>query len=380
MRIGMILSSPLPPREGIGFYAWNLARYLVQNGNQVHLITRGGLKLARPEVMDGITIWKPPFLPIYPLHVYFHNLFITDLLHRLEKDLDLLHLHTPLVILPKTNLPVLVTVHTPLKADLRSVKAKNLFGLLIKLQTPVSLMIEANLYNRADRFVAVANSVANELDEYGINFNNISVVGNGVDTNLFRPRQSESENNQLYFLTVARLAPRKGLEDLIEAARIVTRQYPQIKFVIVGSGPLYSDLRKLVKKYLLQAKVIFTGQITDRALLIQYYQRAFVYVHPAHYEGLPTVLLEAMACGKAVISTAVSGALDVVINEVNGLLIEPRQPNFLAQAMVRVVEDPDIAERLGTTARKTICDRYSWELVGDRYIKEYHALLEGHRQ
>ncbi len=147
MRICMVLSTPLPPREGIGFYVWNLAGYLTRRGHQVHLITRGGAGPTTCEVVDGITVWRPTFLPVYPFHVHLHGLFVNRLLRKLEPELDVLHLHTPLVQLPHTKLPTLVTVHTPMKADTAAVPANNLLGWLVKLQAPVSYLLEQKVFD-----------------------------------------------------------------------------------------------------------------------------------------------------------------------------------------------------------------------------------------
>ncbi len=160
MQIGMILSTPLPAMEGIGFYTWNLARFLTHRGYKIHLITRGGYRSITPQEVDGITIWRPIFFPIYPFHVHLHNLFVNSLIHHLESEIDIYHLHTPLVAIPSTQKPILVTVHTPLKADSRSIQVDNWLSLLVKLQMPVSLHVEKQLLKKANRLVAVAQSVA----------------------------------------------------------------------------------------------------------------------------------------------------------------------------------------------------------------------------
>src|SRR3954464_7899683 len=146
MRICMILSAPLPPREGIGFYAWNLAKHLSRLGHQVQLITRGAARRTSREVVDGITIWRPAFVPAYPFHVHLHGLFIDRIVRELEPEVDLFHLHTPLVKWPATSLPALVTVHTPMKSDTGAIPAASLLGWLIKLQAPVSYQLEQRLF------------------------------------------------------------------------------------------------------------------------------------------------------------------------------------------------------------------------------------------
>jgi glycosyltransferase involved in cell wall biosynthesis len=123
--------------------------------------------------------------------------------------------------------------------------------------------------------------------------------------------------------------------------------------------------------------VTLLGHIADRAEMVRIYQGAAAYVHAAHYEGLPTVLLEAMACGRPVVATAVSGALDVLQDGYNGLLVSPRNPQQMADSIVRLLQDPALTERLGKAALATIQERYSWHVVSRSYLAQYEALLAG---
>jgi glycosyltransferase involved in cell wall biosynthesis len=296
----------------------------------------------------------------------------------LAGEFDLLHLHTPLVQWPTTRLPTLVTVHTPMKTDAAAVPTDTLLGWLVKLQAPVSYTLEQQLFDRAGKLVAVANSVAQELQVYGVDPRRVEVLGNGVDADTFRPGQPELLNGtDPYFLSVARLAPRKGLEDLVRCAEFVAERLPQVRFFIAGTGPLERSLRWEISRRGLNERVILLGHITDRARLVKLYQGAAAYIHPAHYEGLATVLLEAMACGRPVIATAVSGALDVVQHGQNGLLVPPRDPEGLGLTAMQLLGQPDFAAALGLAARQTIEQRYSWDVVGQNYLAQYEALLQG---
>ncbi len=375
MHICMVTSAPLPPREGMGFYVWNLARFLTSSGHAVQVITRGGPKATYHQSSESVTIWQVTFLPLYPFHVHFHSLFVNRLLRELEPNIDLLHLHSPLVMRPKTDLPCLVTVHTPMKADVGSLRPNTPLSLLAKLQAPVSFRIEMGLFSSADSITAVANSVAIELSDYGLNSEQVTVMANGVDTQSFSPNGSLNPALQRYCLTVGRLGPRKGLEDLIHCARLLVGLFPDLHFLIAGSGPFAGQLGAVIGKYGLHGRVKLLGHIGDRAQLADLYRGATAYIHPAHYEGLPTVLLEAMACGRPVVTTAVGGALDVIEDGHNGLLVPPKAPQAMAAAVARIIRDPDLAKRLGSAARRTVEERYSWEVVGQHYLKEYQKLL-----
>lgn len=375
MRIAMITSAPMPPREGIGFYAWNLAGQLTRQGHEVHLITRGRARITSKEIIDDVTIWKPPFLPIYPLHVHFHSLFVDWLLRRLRYDLDLLHLHTPLVKQPKTRLPTIVTVHTPMKADVGSIIPDTPLAILTKLQTPISIRLEKEVLHKAVKITAVASSVANELSAYGIDPQTVSVLGNGVDTRIFFPDEAEPVFPHPYILTTGRLGLRKGLEDLIQCAQRITEENHRLTFIIAGEGPLRKKLQNIINQLGLSERILLIGHITDRQQMVQLYRGAVIFVHPAHYEGLPTALLEAMSCACPVVTTAVGGAIDIVKDGWNGLLVPPHSPEELAKAIKRILGSPDMGKKLGNNAYKTIATRWDWHVVCQNYHTHYQSIL-----
>jgi glycosyltransferase involved in cell wall biosynthesis len=248
-------------------------------------------------------------------------------------------------------------------------------GLLIKLQAPVSIRLEREIFAQVGDIAAVAHSVAQELQPYGIDPNLVQVLGNGVDTNIFHPAVQNQITNRPYILTTCRLGPRKGLQDLIVCARRVVNRFPNIRFYIAGEGPYEGKINKAIRSSNLTDNVYLLGHIKDRKQLVDYYRGAAAYVHPAHYEGLPTSLLEAMSCGRPVVATAVSGALDVIKDGINGLLVSPRAPNELASAVQRLLENPGLAENLGSAARKTIEVRYSWPVISQGYISQYKKIL-----
>lgn len=379
MRIALVFSTPLPACEGIGFYVWNLGRFLTDQGHVVHMITRGDPTKPGYELVQGIHIWRPVFWPIYPFHVDMHGYFVTQTLETIANTngLDVIHVHTPLVKIPKSEYPVVVTVHTPMKTDTAAIPLRSMLGLLVKLQTPFSIRLEKRLLQQATTITTVATSVAHELTAYGVQPQQVAVVGNGVDTTTFYPAiDPQARFQQRYFLTVGRLAPRKGLEDLITSAADVVKQYPDYRFLIVGQGPLAAALQKQITQQHLEQHVHILGHIHDRVQLADLYRGAWAYVHPAHYEGLPTALLEAMACGCPVVATAVSGALDV-ITAANGVLVSPYAPDQLTQALCHLIAQPEVARTLGHQAGVTIHQQYGWTQIGQRYLAAYDHALQG---
>ena len=379
MRICMVTSAPLPPREGIGFYVWNLSRFLVQQGHQVAIVTRGQRGEPAYEGLAGISIRRPRFYPLYPLHVHLHGLFVQRLVRQLEPEVDLIHLHSPLVPPVRSSRPMLVTVHSTRVGAARDLRVTGVGSLLTRLQVPVSIQIERQTFAQADQIAVVARSVATDLARYDVGKKPAAVLGNGVDTDVFSPDGANTAGNTggTYVLAAGRLAPGKGFEDLIESMGQVAHRFPNACLSIAGAGPLEKPLRARIGQMGLDRTVRLLGHVGKRAEMVALYRGATAFAHASHHEGLPTVLLEAMACEKGIVCTAAGGAVDAVTDGVNGLLVPPGAPTVLAEAIGRLLDDTRLRTRLGAAARRTVEDRYSWQAVGSNYERAYQALLHG---
>jgi glycosyltransferase involved in cell wall biosynthesis len=373
MHICIVFSTPIPPREGIGNYVYNMSKKFIGKGHEVTLVTRGGVR-CKKEYFDNIEIFKPVFIPCYPLHVHFHGIFVNKLFKRLEAMCDVVHIHTPLAPVIATKLPIVSTVHTPMKTDIRNFESVGIFSYLSKVQCGVSCALEQKLLKRSNMVTAVSNTVAQELVEwYGLERRGIEVIYNGVDEKIFAPNYNKPEKK--YILYVGSLAYRKGLFDLVECGKYICKEYPDVDFIIVGDGMLKDKLQKKVKKLELGNKIVFKGHV-PKTELIRLYQNATIHILPSHYEGLPTVLLEAMSCGLPVVATAVSGNLDVISDGENGILIPPKSPKKMADAISMLLDDYETRRKLGKNARETIEKRFTWDLISDKVLGCYGSLMK----
>jgi len=373
MNITMLFSTPMPPREGIGFYCTNLARELVRQGHEVTLITRGKRRTQESAHPDGYRLIEGAFFPVYPFHVHLHGLLLRQTIRKLEPKTDVFHLHSPLVPVIATTKPVISTVHTPMKTDTQALELVGPIAYLAKVQAPVSIQLEHLLLARSNQVTAVARSVANELAAYGLDPARVSVLGNGTDTDFFTPPAQPPAPARPIIFYAGRLAHRKGLFDLIEAFRLVLNSHPQATLKLAGDGSLLSELRKCANREQLGDKVEFMGHLGTRAALRDAYQQAHVYVQPSHYEGLPTSLLEAMSCATPAVATNVSGHPDVIESGRNGLLVPAKAPDQLAQAIAQLLDNPDNAGALGRAGRETVREHFSWPQIAKRYLAIYQA-------
>ena len=374
MRICHITSASFPPEEGIGNYVYGLSTQLIKKGHTVTIITRSSRGKKHNEQIDNIQIIRVPYLPIYPLYMKIHSIFVNNLFKSLESKFDIVHIHSPLSPVVQTTLPIIATIHTPMKTDTKASynENKNLRTTIWKLSGRfISIPLEVKLIKRANVITVVANSVAQELQEYPTENKKIIVMGNGIDNTLFKPIEKKSEKK--YILFTGRLSYRKGLFDLIESGKYICEKYPDVSFIITGSGILSDTLRERINELGIADQFKFLGFVT-REELITLYQNATLYVLPSHYEGLPTVLLEAMSCGLPVIATAVSGNLDVITHGKNGILVPPKSPEKIAEAISTLLDDEQLRKNLGENARKTIEEKYTWDIISNNFLTHYNSL------
>ena len=191
---------------------------------------------------------------------------------------------------------------------------------------------------------------------------------NGVDTDRFHPMNKQESRGKLdlpkngfLILTVRRLVYKNGLDTLIDAALPVIRDNPDILFVIVGKGPDANLIKKHTKRLGINNNVIFTGFVSDEKLPL-YYSSADLFVLPSRSgEGFPLTVLESMASGLPVIATNTGGIPEAIRNTVNGILIPPKKPKALADAILKLFSSKETLRKMGSAARNTVKEIFTWE-------------------
>ena len=203
------------------------------------------------------------------------------------------------------------------------------------------------------------------------------IVPLAIDENIFRTLKNREQiknkfgwngnNNILY---VGRIhIQKKGLNILLEAFKKVIKSIPQARLYIIGGGSddQINNLKSLIHRFDLNNKVKFIGSIANE-LLPKYYNAADLTVVPSIWmEAFGRVIIEAMACGKPVVSTNVGGIGEVNIDGKTGLIVEPDK-NQLAQAIIKILKDRNLKEKFGKTARKRVEKYYTYEAVTNRLI------------
>jgi glycosyltransferase involved in cell wall biosynthesis len=183
-------------------------------------------------------------------------------------------------------------------------------------------------------------------------------VYNGLDLDRFA-RDGVPRDRPPLVLAVGRLIEKKGFADLVRACALLAANGTEFRCAIVGKGPLEPSLRELIRSLGVERRVELAGPV-PRERLLELYPRAAVFAAPCvvagdgNRDGLPTVLVEAMACGVPVVATPMTGIPELVEDEVTGLLVPEHDAEALAAALARILQDAQLAKRLATAARARI--------------------------
>ena len=215
------------------------------------------------------------------------------------------------------------------------------------------------LYNRmnpwalrgADRVVTVCKPFLEQLVNTGVPRSNISVVPNAIDASTITSGMIPKKPGSI--VSIGRLSAEKGHRYLIEALAYMNRKHIGVKanLVLIGDGPERASLEQQVSALGLRDQVLFTGHQADTA---PFYSGAELFVLPSLSEGSPLVLLEAALARAAIVATSVGGVPETVSHEHSALLVPPRQPEALGDAMARLLTNRDLALRLTSNAYRDV--------------------------
>ncbi|MCY4075118.1 MAG: glycosyltransferase, partial [Acidobacteria bacterium] len=236
-------------------------------------------------------------------------------------------------------------------------------------------------YGRVDRFLCASDAIRRMLIEDGVAAEKTVVVHEGVDVDRIAGLPSLDPHRELGLPAgapvvgnIAALVPHKGQPDLLDAAARVVAQVPEARFVIVGAGELEGALVKQIARLGLERHVVLTGFRTDALSLLKGFD---VFVMSSVTEGLGTSVLDAMACGRAVVATRAGGIPESVVDGETGLLVPVRDPAALASAVVRLLRDASLRGALGRAGRTRARARFSAARMVAETAAAYEALAGG---
>jgi glycosyltransferase involved in cell wall biosynthesis len=234
--------------------------------------------------------------------------------------------------------------------------------------------------------IAVSEAVKSDcVARHGMNADRITVIHTGVEPPATVDVRAAGIaraswgccGEEKVILTLARLSYEKGIDTLIDAASVLRDTHPEVRVIVLGEGPDHEALQSRILERQVEDVVKLAGFTRDVWSAIA---AADVVCLPSKSEGLPNVLLEAMAMARPIVATRVGGIPEALTDEHDGLLVEPNRPHLLAHALGRVLHDTTFAARLGRAAQATMQRRFHARDVVGRYEALYTRLLKPWRK
>jgi len=215
--------------------------------------------------------------------------------------------------------------------------------------------------------------------KFGVDGERMRTIHRGVDITVFHPyydgydvrKELGIREKDFFVLFVGRLIKMKGVEYLISAAKDLIPLYSNLKLVIVGDGDAREEYGRMASS--IKENVIFTGYRSDA---YRFMCAADIVVLPSLCEGCPNIVLEAMACGTPVIASRAGAVPDIIENDRTGIIIEPKDLEGLKRALVQLIENLELARKMGEQGRERIENCFTWDAICKKLENFYEDIVE----
>ena len=395
-----------PHCGGQGVYLKNLSRALTDLGHRVDVVVGP----PDPQLDSDIPIYQLPSLDLYNPD----NLFRMPSLRELSQPInlmewigvstmgfpepftfglrarrfmrkkghryDIVHDNQGLsygLLTIKDWLPTVATIHHPITIDRKIAirSAANIWRKMQQWRWYSFCGMQKRVSKRLSHIITVSKAARKDIArDFQIPPDRFWVVPNGIRTDLFYPIPEITREKNHLMVTNSADMPLKGLLYLLRAVAIVSQTLP-VKLTIVGSSSKNGYSRKLIRQLGIGHLVTFTGRITDDRF-VRLYAKATVAVVPSVYEGFGLPVGEAMACAVPVISTT-GGALPEVVGEA-GILVPPADHHALAGAILTILQQPQLAQKLSHAGYRRVQQNYTWTKAAEKTVSVYRETIRDH--
>ena len=365
MRI-LVVSHEFPPIGGGGANAcYYLTKGFCRQGHEVTVITANYRGLPERETADGVEIIRVSSKRAHQEHCSFGEMLsylikawpaAKKVVKQKHYDICQVFFGIPsgpigYLLKKKYHIPYIIRFGG---GDIPGFQVR--FDKVYKLIAPFIRLI----WNNAD--ILIANSEG--LRQLAYDFyskKEIQTITNGVDTDYYVPTEKIRDGINLLF--ASRLIERKGLQFLLpQMNQIIQECKDKIHLTIVGDGPYRNTLEEMVREEDIGQYVSFEGY-KNRDQIVRYYQNADIFLLPSKKEGMPNVVLEAMACGLPIVVTPCEGSAELVRD--NGVVVPQEQ---FAQEIVKICNDRELMIRMGEESRKMAVEQFSWDYIVSNYL------------
>ncbi len=221
---------------------------------------------------------------------------------------------------------------------------------------------------KAERIRVISRAIFDQVREQGIAQEKIRLVSLRVDLNLFNPKLLTSDVNKnvdkmgIILGYIGRLVDGKGLEDLFEAVKILKTRNSELgtwNLAVYGTGTLKIKLKKLAEELNIGDKIEWHGFV-PYTKVPEALAKIDIFVYPSWHEGFGRSIMEALAMEKAVVATQVGGIPDLIKDGENGFLVEPHNPEALAEKIKELIQNKNLREKFGEAGRKWVSENFEW--------------------
>lgn len=350
---------------GIGIYLHNFCKYLIQNGHHVSLITSSDENLESKEILQKIDLHRIPYLNIPFIGMLQWSISSYFLAKKLNNvyNFDIINPHLPtshfFTCFYRQKTPIVLTMHNSfLNYGTRKV------NIILKNITIIRDILSAR---KSNAVICLNNELKSELTKYCIK-NTVYKIPLGFSLDELKTCCHKERIDRLFrILFVGRIVEGKGLEYLLKAIELLND--PTMILLIAGDGPLK---QKLEKEYHHIKNVSFLGKIEDREKLFSIYHNSDILVIPSEGEGMPTVLIEGMACGLPVIATKLPGIEDVV-NSNFCRLVKTRDETEISEALKDLSKNRNLLKAMSLESLKE-SQKYNWKVIGDTILNAFEKV------
>jgi 1,2-diacylglycerol 3-alpha-glucosyltransferase len=302
-----------------------------------------------------------------------------------EFNPDIVHFHHPFLLSfpaimygKKLGIPKILTLHTQYEQY-----AYYVSPVPERVTQEAIKMIISNLAYKTDCITTPSDSMKKIMENYGIK-NRIEVIPNAIRLISFK-EDDESKKTEIkkkynlkeddkIILFVGRIAREKSIDKIIEALAIIKRKgISKVKLLIVGRGPAMDELKQLIQSLGIEEEVIFTGAVSNEEIQ-HYYKMAYLFTITSTSESFGIVIIEALASGIPVLAVRAPGAVDILTDGLDGLLVDDDVEKF-ADALEKIIKEPELRDKLSRGALKT-SEKYNIDTISERMLNLYREVIE----
>jgi glycogen(starch) synthase len=378
----LMLSWEYPPKNigGLARHVYHLAKAMAKHGAEVHILTVGGHDSVPYEEQDGVKVHRimpyslsAPDFRTWIKHLNFGLLEYGVTLINSLKGVDIVHAHDWLVAFAGRALKHSFKI--PMVATVHATEYGRNSGLHNDNQRYIS-DVEWWLTYEAWRVIVCSSYMERELKGFfQLPADKITVVSNGVSLEEFSTKYKlVGYGKEKYIFFIGRLVREKGVQVLIDAAPKILSRFPEARFIIAGTGPYEERLRAKVRECGVENRVYFAGYVNDE-MRNKLYAQSNVAVFPSLYEPFGIVALEAMAVRTPVVVSDTGGLGEIVEHGIDGLKSYMGSPDSLADNIMAVLGDNELAEKLKVNGYQKARNIYSWFAVAGQTLDIYEEVI-----